>query len=318
MSSLGAFLQNLRNFGLEYFGRYYSLYPAKVVSVLDPEKRGRVKVQMLSLLKDQILPQWVLPVSAPLAGKSTGSFFPPYEGEVIQILFDHGDLNYPFYIGGFWAKDELPQAMAGEDYPNVKGFAFKSGQKLLVNETPEKLSISLINADGGFFVIDDTKEKEGIFVQHKNGALLQLQTNGSIVMTTPKGNMIYLNEQTGEVTLKSAAGGMLTVGEAMTVGDSSGKNFVNFSKDSVNVVSSQSVNVNAPRVNLEAGQVRLGKGASLHAVIYERLKSIFDAHTHATVMGPSGPPLPPNTMGISEGIPSRSVKAGSIKIKGNT
>lgn len=316
MSVLSTFLQNLRNFGLEYYDRYYSTYPGVVTDVADPDQRGRIKVKVPSILGEEELVQWVIPISNPLAGSQTGAFFPPYVGDIVQVMFEHGDIDFPFYIGGFWAQGELPEAFTA-DYPNVRGFQFKSGQKILVNETEGKLQLSLVNANGGFIIIDDTADKEGIYIQHKNGSLMQFQKTGSIVMTTPKGNMVFLDEEEGAVTLKSAAGGLLTVKEDMTLGDQTGKNIVSFSKDSVNILADKNVNISAVNVNLEAGAINLGKGASFHAVIYENLKSIFDSHIHPTAVGPSGPALPPNTMALMELNPATSAKASSVKIKGN-
>jgi hypothetical protein len=287
-----------------------------VLDVADPEQRGRIKIKVPSIFGEQELSQWVLPISNPLSGPQSGAFFPPYVGDVVMVMFDHGDLDYPFYIGGFWAQGELPEAFIS-DYPNVRGFNFRSGQKILINETEGKLQLSLVNADGGFIIIDDTADKEGIYIQHKNGSLMQLQKTGSIVMTTPKGNMLFLDEEEGAVTLKSASGGLLTVKEDMTLGDKTGKNIVSFSKDSVNILASTNVNLNATNVNLEAGAINLGKGASFHAVIYENLKTLFDGHIHPTAVGPSGPALPPNTMALSELNPALSAKASSVKIKGN-
>lgn len=316
MNPISTFLQNLRNFGIEFYSRYYSSYPGIVTDVLDPDQRGRIKVKVPSILGEAELAQWVIPISNPLAGSQTGAFFPPYVGDVVQVMFEFGDIDYPFYIGGFWAQGELPEAFTS-DYPNVKGFQFKSGQKILVNETEGKLQLSLVNSDGGFIIIDDTADKEGIYIQHKNGSLMQFQKTGSIVMTTPKGNMIFLDEEEGAVTLKSAAGGLLTVKEDMTLGDQTGKNIVSFSKDSVNILAEKNVNISAVNVNLEAGAINLGKSASFHSVIYENLKTVFEGHNHASAVGPTSPPIPPNTLSLMELNPATSAKAASVKIKGN-
>lgn len=241
------FLQNLRLFGLEFYNRYYSVYPAIVTDVAnDPDQRGRIKVKMPSLFGEQELAQWVLPVSNPMAGANTGAFFPPYLGDTVFIIFDHGDLNFPFYIGGFWATEEL-SADFKTDYSNVRGYQFKSGQKILVNEAEGKISIQLSNDDTAFIRIDNTDGKEGITIEH------------------------------------------------------SGK-------------SSSAVTVTAPVVNINAGTVNLGEGASVHAVIYEALKSWADAHIHPTPVGPSGPPV--ITFATLESGPS-SIKANNILLKGN-
>ena len=242
------FLQNLRNFGLEYFNRYYSVYPGIVTDVSnDPDQRGRIKVKMPTLFGEQEIAQWVLPIANPMAGAKTGAFFPPYLGDTVLILFDHGDLDYPFYIGGFWAQEEMPDSFK-ESYSNIRGYEFKSGQKILVNETEGKIQIKLSNDDTAFIKIDNTDGAEGIYIEH------------------------------------------------------SGK-------------SNSVVTVKAPTVNINAGTVNLGEGASVHAVIYEALQSWADAHIHPTPVGPSGPPV--ITFSTLESGPA-SIKANNIKLKGNT
>ncbi len=135
------FLEKLRRFGLEYFGRYYSIYDGLVTDVDDPEKRGRIRVQVPSILGEgEELAQWVLPYVRDLAGNKSGSFFPPDVGDLVKIGFDHGHIEYPYYVGGYWAQNELDSGFT-EGYPKVRGWTFKSGQKILVDGNTDKLKI---------------------------------------------------------------------------------------------------------------------------------------------------------------------------------
>lgn len=47
------------------------------------------------------------------------------------------------------------------------------------------------------------------------------------------------------------------------------------------------------KVVLEAGTIELGEGASEKIVLGDSFKTTFDAHTHPTAVGPSGPPTTP-------------------------
>lgn len=309
------FLETLKNIGLEFYGRYYSLYPGIVVDNKDPEKRGRIKVKMPSILNGETLVQWAVPMGANLAGKGTGSFFPPYIGDVVDVMFEHGDLDFPVYVGGFWATAELPEAFKN-GYPNVKGWVFKSGQKILVSEVSGKTQVSILNGENGaFFVMDDTAGKEAIYLTHKLGSTIQIQKNGSITLATYDGGMLFINTEKKETTLKSADGTFFTVGKKMAFADSSGKQIISFTDKTIEITASEDVILTAKNVNVNAGTVTLGKGADDHAAIYEKVADIFDNHVHLTVMGPSDKPFIPNTFALTENIPTKSAKARYVKVK---
>jgi hypothetical protein len=53
----------------------------------------------------------------------------------------------------------------------------------------------------------------------------------------------------------------------------------------------------AQELSLAAGSVSLGGSAQDPAVLGNGLMALFNAHTHATAVGPSGPPIPPLTPG---------------------
>lgn len=316
------FIDAVRKAGLEWFDRYYSIYPAVVEDVNDPEKRGRIKVSLPSILgEDVVLAQWVLPVGVQIGGDQTGGFFPPYEGDIVDVMFEHGDINFPRYIGGFWAKEELPEfftAGYGEDGPTVRGWCFKSGQKIIVDETEESLKLQFLNGDeGGYLIFDDTDGAESLFLAHKTGSQLQMTKEGNVTCVTPGGNLLFLNEETGEVTLQTSKGALVSMKEKVTISESGGKNLISITDSTVEVTSSGDVILTAQNVNVKAGNVALGSGAEDNAVLYSKLKSIFDNLSVVTALGPSGPPLPTSTLAFAEAIPPMSAKAGNIRLKGN-
>ena len=59
------FLENLIFYGLEYFNRYYSVYPGVVLDNADPEKQGRVLVKCPNVTSgDDGLGEWAWPLAA--------------------------------------------------------------------------------------------------------------------------------------------------------------------------------------------------------------------------------------------------------------
>lgn len=318
MNLFHEFLIILKKFGLEYYHRYYSMYPGVVRDNKDPQMRGRIKVELPTILgKGRIHSDFAEPHSFRITGLNHGEFFPPYIGDVVDVWFENGDLNYPVYKGGSYANKELPKDFQN-NYPNVKGWVFKSGQKILIDETKDKMTMQILNGDtGGYLIFDDTKGKEGIFLSHKTGSQMQFSKEGNVTVVTPGGNTLFLNEKSGEVSLISSQGAVVSLKDKVTISDASGKNFISITDSTVELTSSGDVICTAKNINLKGGNIAIGSGASDNAVLYSKLKSIVDNIMVATALGPSGPPLPTATMAFAENIPPLSAKAGNVTLKGN-
>lgn len=237
------FLQNIRRMGLEYFKVYYGHYPAYVTNVNDPGKRGRIKVKCPSLFGDVELADWVIPLDQRMAGEDTGEFLPPYEKTWVTVVFEYGRPNMPRYFhGGYWATGKSPEDFS-KGYlpflgPQVKGWIFKSGQKILIDETKAKEKITLINTDKSQLVMDttigspalqyksaketkitvDDKSKTSVKVETKSGALVSLTDNGedAILLKTQSGAIIQINKS-GGIEVKNGKGDQsLTINEGKT------------------------------------------------------------------------------------------------------
>lgn len=85
---------------------YYGKYRAKVQSVNDPEKRGRIRVLCPKVLGDS-MSNWCEPC-VPVAYNNGGDFVLPKIGETVWIEFEAGDVNRPIYTGGWWATNSTP------------------------------------------------------------------------------------------------------------------------------------------------------------------------------------------------------------------
>lgn len=181
MSNFIGFFNTFRKFGLEALGRYYSQYPGFVTNTQDPEKRGRILVELPTLLGvGQVHPSWAEPHFNPIAGLNSGEFFPPYIGDRVDVFFEHGDLNHPRYKGGRWEKGDLPTDFQG-NYGNIRGWVFRNGTKILV---------------------DETVGSEKITVLHKSGSVMTWNPDGSISIKDASGGEL-LSLKSGSVTVNS-------------------------------------------------------------------------------------------------------------------
>jgi len=86
--------------------KYWGKYRGTVFDNVDPEFRGRI----LAMVPDvsALLPtSWALPC-VPLATLQGGTFVVPEIGDAIWVEFEHGDPDYPIWVGGYWSIATVP------------------------------------------------------------------------------------------------------------------------------------------------------------------------------------------------------------------
>jgi hypothetical protein len=86
--------------------QYWGKYRGVVFNNVDPEFRGRI----LAMVPDvsALLPtSWALPC-APMATIQGGTFVVPAMGDAVWIEFEHGDPDYPIWVGGYWSAATAP------------------------------------------------------------------------------------------------------------------------------------------------------------------------------------------------------------------
>ena len=110
---LDRFRAALKDFGLEYFGRWYGWYPGEVASVADPNGQGRIKVRVPMLQMDKandVIPNYAYPMFGPFTpGPDMGSYNVPRVGDSVWVSFRNGNPSNPMYSPwGWFSKGERP------------------------------------------------------------------------------------------------------------------------------------------------------------------------------------------------------------------
>jgi uncharacterized protein involved in type VI secretion and phage assembly len=116
--------------------RYYGKYRGAVTDVDDPEKRGRIKAKVPSVLGEQAT-GWCTPC-VPYAGSDVGIAFIPEVGSGVWIEFEGGDVSYPIWTGCYWRTGEMPS----EATPTVKTIKTKCGNKILLDDDQNSITIT--------------------------------------------------------------------------------------------------------------------------------------------------------------------------------
>lgn len=258
---LQAFIQSITRFGIENAAkRYYSLYPAVVLSNEDPDKRGRITVKCEQLFGENPLPNMAIPRDFRYAGNGYGEFYPPEVDDVVWIEFEFGDPLCPVYSGGSYAKDELPEQFAHADgeeggfIPKVRGIKTKYGHLLLFDEQEDKQKIR-IETLGHFFVLDDTKDKEAIYLVHKSGAQMQINEKGDVNVISKDGNFMSFNAENKAVTIGSGKASVLTMDDKVVISDGSGKAIITMQEDKIQITTSADAIIQANSATIDAGAV---------------------------------------------------------------
>jgi uncharacterized protein involved in type VI secretion and phage assembly len=154
--------------------KYYGKYRGTVVNNIDPMQTGRIQAIVPDV--STVLPSsWAMPC-VPVAGIQMGVFTVPPIGSGVWIEFEHGDPDYPIWVGCFWGSAAEVPALARMVPPAVAGITLQTTLQngLTVNDVPGPTGgIMLRSATGATIIVNDT----GIYIQNGKGA--------SIVMVGP-------------------------------------------------------------------------------------------------------------------------------------
>jgi len=201
-----------------------------------------------------------------------------------------------------------------KDYQLISATA---GCKFLISSAA-KAAQMIMATSGHLFILDDTADKEAIYLIHKSGSQINLDVTGSLKLTSKDGGLVFMDAASKAITVASGNGAMVTLSDSITISDKSGKQLISFDgTDTLDIVSGSNINVNAPAVNIIGGSINLGSLASLSTAIAEPLALLFDMHTHASPTGPTSPPLPPNTAALINANPATSFASAYIKVRSN-
>jgi uncharacterized protein involved in type VI secretion and phage assembly len=109
----------------------------------DPQGWGRVKVKF-PWLHDSVESHWCR-IAQPYAGGGRGSFWLPEVGDEVVVVFDRGDPNHPYLLGGVWnGKDAPPPPGDPDGKNNHKIWRTRNAHQIIFQDTDgsEKITIT--------------------------------------------------------------------------------------------------------------------------------------------------------------------------------
>ena len=268
-------------FGLETrdtkLRQYFGKYTGEVLShdeELPNENalRGEIRVMVAGILEedDSGAARQMRVIAKPCF--LPGFFYIPEVGQKVWVEFVAGDIDYPIWTGMWYPDDQSPGTTAAQ--------------------RPTRFQKVIRTATGHVVQLDDTDGAEAITILHKGGAKFTVDKDGSVLMSSQKNAFLFMNAKAEETTLADSSGAFLTLKSDGAVVSAKDGTIVQVKDGVVQILASKTVTLSAQDIVLKSGSVSLGEGASQPAVLGNDLMQIFLAHTHATALGPSGPPIP--------------------------
>jgi uncharacterized protein involved in type VI secretion and phage assembly len=206
-STLEAILEDRSPFGLG--GRFFGVYPAQVTSVTDPDGQARVKVA-LPWSPDSggaKYEAWAR-LATMMAGGNRGSFFVPDVNDEVLVAFEAGDTRRPYVLGALWnGQDSPPTSMDSAGSNNTKLLCSRNGVKITLDDT-----------SGSEKLVVETPGGQKITLQDGAGTVTIQDSRGNEVQTGPSGVTVTSN---AAVTIHAATqieltATSVTVNAAMT------------------------------------------------------------------------------------------------------
>lgn len=155
----------------------------------DPDGMGRVKVKF-PWLSDQDESHWAR-ITSLMAGKERGLYFLPEVDDEVLVIFEQGDVRFPYVIGALWNGKDTPPTKNDDGKNNVRLIKSRSGHVIRLNDEDGKETIEII----------DKTEKNKIVIDTSQDTIA-ITSNKDITLSAPKGT-IKLEAQ--KIQLKSTA-----------------------------------------------------------------------------------------------------------------
>jgi uncharacterized protein involved in type VI secretion and phage assembly len=180
-------------------GKVYGAVVGVVTNNKDPDGMGRVKVKFPWLSAGDES-QWAR-VSSPMAGKERGVYFLPEVDDEVLVLFEHGDMRFPYVLGALWNGKDAPPVANDDGKNNVRIIKSRSGHVIRLTDEDGKEKIEIV----------DKSEKNSIVIDTADNAVT-ITSEKDITLSATKGT-IKLDAKNVEV--KSSADSKVESGAGM-------------------------------------------------------------------------------------------------------
>lgn len=133
-----------------------------VVDNKDPKKLGRVRVKVPGEIEPAS--DWAFPLGTVGGGvKARGFYWPPDEGSTVGVLFNQGDPDHPWYLGGHWG---LPGGVTETPGP-VGGYKGDGDEDLSDLDPADAVKVKALETSRYVIFFDEREGKERLVIRDK-------------------------------------------------------------------------------------------------------------------------------------------------------
>ncbi|BBZ67733.1 baseplate assembly protein [Mycolicibacterium insubricum] len=150
--------------------RYLGKHRGTVVNNVDPQHLGRIQVTVPDVSPG--ISSWAMPC-VPMGGQGHGIYTVPSMGSAVWVEYEHGDADYPVWVGCFWGSPAEVPAITATVPPGVNGVSIQTqgGHVLTISDTPGPTGGILLRTTGGSMI---SVSEVGITITNGKGAAITL------------------------------------------------------------------------------------------------------------------------------------------------
>lgn len=165
----------------------FGKYRARVTENNDPEKLGRIRVNIPTLYNDtKVESGWALPCAV------SHVFRIPSVGEMVWVEFEEGDIERVIWTHGSIVRkqgiNQIDSHTQGT-YRNEDNSGGRVSESMGQSYAGEYRNVETWNNNGNIIEVDSTEGQERILIQHKSGTRVEILPDGTIQCFTA-GNKI--------------------------------------------------------------------------------------------------------------------------------
>jgi hypothetical protein len=251
--------------------RYWGKYRGFVTDTADPQKLGRVRLTIPSVLGESET-VWAMPCLPYGGAEGIGLVAVPPVGASVIAEFLEGDISSPLWTGTFWRPGTAPPAeFTANDEPSAKVLRTGSGHVL---------------------VFEDRDGEEAVTLTSAAGAVLEMNPGGSVKLTDAGGATVFVDAEAGVILIEDANGNAIELASAgITATDVSGNEIR---------TSGAGVEVKGATITLKGDMVAIAGAGGEPLVKGTSFLAMFNAHVHTTTApgAPTSPPMVPLTPAV--------------------
>jgi uncharacterized protein involved in type VI secretion and phage assembly len=157
--------------------RHYGLYPALVTDVVDPDRLGRVEVELPWLGPEGAEVRAWATLVTPYADDDQGFMVLPAVGTQVVVGFEAGDARRPYVVGACWnGAEALPETPAAANDKRL--MKTRSGSLLEFDDAAGAAKVTLSMRSGHKLVLDDAAQE--VTLSHSNGCSITMDAAGNV------------------------------------------------------------------------------------------------------------------------------------------